>query len=176
MIITNVDNCIERFYDNSLDFNNQIYSLFPRISKLNDINQFGRYFRYITAKMASCFHPEAKGFVYAFNFKNKNQQFFPLEFAENVKELTLDKIGMSSKPNTRKNKSERELPFINLEYDHTIAMFPTKRYGGAKALEDAILLSMPDEDHQRGEWFHSSLGVWRTLLRWHLACFWKDIS
>lgn len=170
VLINNVDNCIDRFYNNKLDFDAGMKQLFPKANFIGPLNNF-RFsaFRYVTAKMASCRHDNAEAYVYAFHFESSNVPH--AEWAADIKEISLDKIGMGGDPKTRRSKSGKELPFPNLKYNHTLALFPVKRYGGALALEQAVLDSMPEEDHEKGEWFHSSLGVWKCLLRWHIACF-----
>ncbi len=176
-LVKNVDDCIDRFYDQNLDMKNGFSELFPRATKDRSIQEtnFGHVFNYVTAKMAAVTHPDAKGFVYAFHFKLKDQKV-PIssnEFDEEDEYDSLDKIGMGKDPRTRMNKSFYETPIPNLKYHHTLALFPTARYGGAKALEEAVLNSMHPEDHKIGEWFYGTIGVWKTLIRWHVACFSK---
>lgn len=167
LMIKNVDTVIDRFFDPNLDMDSGMKKLFPRMSgkPISDL-----LLKYITAKMSSCYHSEAEGFVYAFNFINKIKPLSECgSYAIEDREISLDKIGMSKNPNSR--KSNPKTPYPNLKYNHTLAIFPILRYGGAKALEEAIICSMSEEDHESGEWFHSSLGVWKSLVRWHVACF-----
>lgn len=170
-IINNVDDCIERFYDKNLDTETGLHLLFPKY-KPNSFEKIATQGRYITAKMAACFNSDAGGYVYAFNYKDLNfineNKIRGDTYADYTEKWNLDKIGMSHDPKNR--ITGISVPFSGLKYNHTIALFPVKRYGGAKALEEAILNSL-EEYRSQGEWFISCLGVWQVLLRWHIACF-----
>lgn len=183
-LVVNVDDCVDRFWSEDLNchehFMQKCAVCFPRFKRLQQNKgelHWSLIFKYMTACMAACHHPKARAFVYAMNFQDPTaQNCEPLTYAEDRKGETLDKIGKADNPNYRKFALGGEIRkyFPNLQYNHTFALFPLRDEGSALHLENAILESLPKEDHERGEWYHSSLGVWKTIVRWHVACFGYD--
>ncbi len=173
-IVRNVDDCIDRFWGKEIDkqYKDKVFSCFPKLQKMSKPRD--SMWRYMTARMAACAHPDAEAFVYAFHYINPDIVIPPpLSYVDDddVIGSALDKIGYSEDPKNRRKGLKPPLP--NLKFDHVIAMFPVARCGGALALENAVLGSMHSY-HYNGEWHHSALGVWQCLVRWHIACFGFD--
>lgn len=174
MVIRNVDDCIDRFWDDKLflPFDKQFALMQKCFPRLTVRNFFGTGVRYITAKMASCHHPDANGYVYAHSFVNKNAESHPFEYVDNQPDAAIDKIGSTINVKTRLTALKNEVRRIHpdMQFNYTIAIFPLARSGASAYLEEVIQNSLRSY-HREGEYFESCLGVWNALLRWHLACF-----